>query len=67
MCGRCVLTGALSSGLNCDALDALCAKPAEHEKSVFSLRITKCLLLACGAGVSIKPGVERGFASETPG
>ena len=30
---------------------------ALHEKSV----------LACGAGVSIKPGVERGFASETPG
>jgi hypothetical protein len=25
------------------------------------------LLLACGAGVSIKPGVKRGFASETPG
>jgi len=23
--------------------------------------------LACGAGASIKPGVERGFASETPG
>jgi len=31
------------------------------------LRSTKGLLLACIAGVSIKPGVERGFASETPG
>jgi len=27
----------------------------------------KSLLLACEAGESIKPKVERGFASETPG
>jgi hypothetical protein len=36
-------------------------------KVCFSLHSTKGLLLACIAGVSIKPGVERGFASETPG
>src|SRR2546423_15717614 len=36
-------------------------------KVLFMGLCRKSLLLACGAGVSIKPGVERGFASETPG
>jgi len=48
----------------------LCTKSlflAEHAICAFSLRSTKCLALACEAGVSIKPGVKRGFASETPG
>ena len=57
--------------LACEAQNVLACEAREH----LSLRSAQNILawearrnvLACEAGVSIKPGVERGFASGTPG